>query len=170
LALCIQTSARSGTPDCLVVHRTVSGPPGWSAVNSPLSGFDGNVRLKFTGLSSGLSAANSLLSGMKKGDMAIIHRTVRWCTGLFGEPTVASANSRPHNLCATRGRANGRLGTPDSVRCANRSQGPTVDSARFGRQSRTGQATVAARWRTGLSGAPLDRRQGWPSKFASNGS
>jgi hypothetical protein len=21
--------------------------------------------------------------------MAIIHRTVRWCTGLFGEPTVA---------------------------------------------------------------------------------
>jgi hypothetical protein len=28
-----------------LAHRTVSGAPGWSAVNSPLSGFDGGVRL-----------------------------------------------------------------------------------------------------------------------------
>jgi hypothetical protein len=34
--------------------------------------------------------------------MAIIHRTVRWCTGLSGEPMVASANGRPRNLRATR--------------------------------------------------------------------
>jgi hypothetical protein len=34
---------------------------------------------------------------------AIIHRTVRWCTVLFGEPTVASANGRPRDLRATRG-------------------------------------------------------------------
>jgi hypothetical protein len=34
-----QTPARLGTP------WTVSGAPGWSAVNSPLSGFDGGVRL-----------------------------------------------------------------------------------------------------------------------------
>jgi hypothetical protein len=40
-----QTPARSGTPDCPVVHQIVSGAPGWSAVNSPLSGFDGGVRL-----------------------------------------------------------------------------------------------------------------------------
>jgi hypothetical protein len=40
-----QTLAQSGTPDCPVVHRTVSGAPGLSAVNSPLSGFDGDVRL-----------------------------------------------------------------------------------------------------------------------------
>jgi hypothetical protein len=33
----------------------------------------------------------------------IIHRTVRWCTGLSGEPTVASANGRPRNPRATRG-------------------------------------------------------------------
>jgi hypothetical protein len=33
----------------------------------------------------------------------IIHRTVRWCTGLSGEPTVASANGRPRDLRATRG-------------------------------------------------------------------
>jgi hypothetical protein len=44
---------------------------------------------------------------------AKIHRTVRWCTGLSGEPMVACANGRPRNLRVARGRANGRLGTPD---------------------------------------------------------
>jgi hypothetical protein len=33
----------------------------------------------------------------------IIHRTVRWCTGLSGEPTVTSANCRPRNLRVTSG-------------------------------------------------------------------
>jgi hypothetical protein len=33
----------------------------------------------------------------------IIHRTVRCCTGLSGEPTVASANGRLRNPRATRG-------------------------------------------------------------------
>jgi hypothetical protein len=33
----------------------------------------------------------------------IIHRTVRWCTGLSGEPTVASSNCRSRDLRATRG-------------------------------------------------------------------
>jgi hypothetical protein len=33
----------------------------------------------------------------------IIHWTVRWCTGLSGEPTVASANGRPRNPRATCG-------------------------------------------------------------------
>jgi hypothetical protein len=42
-----------GTPDCLVVHRTVSGAPGWTPVNRPLSGKFGGIRLKFTGLSGG---------------------------------------------------------------------------------------------------------------------
>jgi hypothetical protein len=36
---CVQpTPARSGTPDCPVVHWTVSGAPDWPAVNWPLSG------------------------------------------------------------------------------------------------------------------------------------
>jgi hypothetical protein len=39
----------------------------------------------------------------QRGDVAIIHRTVQWCTGLFGEPTVAYANGRPRNPRATRG-------------------------------------------------------------------
>jgi hypothetical protein len=34
---------------------------------------------------------------------AIIHRIVRWCTGLSGEPKVASANGRLRNPRATRG-------------------------------------------------------------------
>jgi hypothetical protein len=33
----------------------------------------------------------------------IIHRTVRWCTRLSGEPTVVSANGRLRNPRATRG-------------------------------------------------------------------
>jgi hypothetical protein len=63
------------------------------------------------------SAANSSLSGNGKGDVAIIHRTVRWCTGLSGEPTVASANGRPRNLRAACGSFNGRRGAPDYPVC-----------------------------------------------------
>jgi hypothetical protein len=117
LAVCSRSSAQSGTPNCPVVHRTVSGAPGWTPVKRPLSG---KVQRRTT----------------------IIHRTVRWCTGLSGEPTVASAMV---------GRANGRL----------RQKRKDIG---------TGPSTVTVRWRTGLSGAPLDRRQGWPSLLASNGS
>jgi hypothetical protein len=46
---------------------------------------------------------NSSLSGKGKGDVAIIHRTVRWCTGLSGEPTAPAANGRPRDQRATRG-------------------------------------------------------------------
>jgi hypothetical protein len=51
----------------------------------------------------GWSTVNRLLSGKEKGDVAIIHRTVRWCTGLFGESTVPVANGRPRDQCVTRG-------------------------------------------------------------------
>ena len=44
---------------------------------------------------------------------AIIHRTVRWCTGLSGEPTVVCANGRPCNPRATRGSCNGLQRAPD---------------------------------------------------------
>jgi hypothetical protein len=106
------------------VHRTVSGAPGWSPVKWLLSGIDGGVRLKFTGLSGG--APDCLVSHPRRtrrsrekqwGDMAIIHRTLRWSTGLSVEPTVASGNGRSHNLRATRVRANGRLGAPDCPVC-----------------------------------------------------
>jgi hypothetical protein len=53
-------------------------------------------------------------------------------TGLSGEPTVGRANGRLRDLRETRGRANGREGAPDTVRC---SQVPTVDYAIEGKKS-----------------------------------
>jgi hypothetical protein len=49
------------------------------------------------------SATNSSLSGKEKGDVAIIHRTVWWCTGLSGESMAPAANGRPRDQCATCG-------------------------------------------------------------------
>jgi hypothetical protein len=60
-----------------------------------------------------LTQANLLLSGNRRRRTTINHRIVRWCTGLFGEPTVSRANGRPRNPRATRGRANGQKGAPD---------------------------------------------------------
>jgi hypothetical protein len=69
------------------------------------------------------------------GDLAIIHRTVRWCTGLFGEPTapaptvVRVINAR-HVAAPTVGWVHRTVRcAPDSVRCANRFRGATVDCA-----------------------------------------
>jgi hypothetical protein len=55
---------------------------------------------------------------------------------------------------------------PDSVRCANGSEPPTVGFAKEGKKS----ALDSVRWCTGLSGAPGDRRQELPSRNALNGS
>jgi hypothetical protein len=107
---------------------------------------------------------------------AIIHRTVRWCTGLSGEPTVDCANSRSRNPCVTRGRANGQMGAPDCLvrtrQCpvCQRLQVFNGRLCQFRKAICTGHATVPVRWCTGLSGAPPDRRQELPSLIASNGS
>ena len=64
------------------------------------------------------------LSGNLQQRTAIIHRTVRWCTGLSGEPTVASATVgraiRERRVARTNGRQGHRTVrcAPDSVRCA----------------------------------------------------
>jgi hypothetical protein len=110
LAGAAKTLRSLGAPDCPVVHRTVSGAPGWSLVNWPLS-------------------------GIRRWRTAKIHRTLRWCTGLSGEPTVGRANGRPRNPRVTRGRANDLMGAPDSVRCANSSKSSTVGCANLGKQS-----------------------------------
>jgi hypothetical protein len=57
------------------------------------------------------------LSGLRRRRMAKIHRTVRWCTGLSGEPTVGRANGRPHNPHATRGKSQWSEGAPDCPVC-----------------------------------------------------
>jgi hypothetical protein len=72
---------------------------------------------------------------------AIIHRTVRWCTGLSGEPTVASATVGRAIRGRRVARVNRRLGAltvrcaPDSVRCVNQSEVATVSYAKNGRKS-----------------------------------
>jgi hypothetical protein len=45
LAQAAKTLLSLGALDCPVVHRTVSGAPGWRLVNWLLSGLDGDVRL-----------------------------------------------------------------------------------------------------------------------------
>jgi hypothetical protein len=144
LARYSQISTQSCAPDCPVVHRTVSVAPGKSPMKRPLSG---KVQRR----------------------MAIIHWTVRWCTGLSGEPMIASATVGRAIRGRRVARTNGRQGAPD---CPVRQLAQSCNGRP--RQKRkeisTGPSTVTVRWRTGLSGAPLDRRQGWSFLLASNGS
>jgi hypothetical protein len=106
----------------------------------------------------------------------IIHRTVRWCTGLSSEPTAASATVGRAIRGRRVARTNGLQGAPDCPVCTG--QCPVRQLARRcnshlrqkRKQIRTGPSTVTVRWRTGLSGAPPDRRQGYPSLLASNNS
>ena len=81
MAVYSQNQLGPGTPDCPVVHQTVSGAPGWLGANWPLSGIGGVTWLKITGLSGGApdcpvslqrphpstSATNSSLSGIHQG-------------------------------------------------------------------------------------------------------
>jgi hypothetical protein len=55
--------------------------------------------------------------GYKSSDCPVVHRTVRWCTGLSGESTVSRANGRPQNLRATRGKCQRSDGAPDCPGC-----------------------------------------------------
>jgi hypothetical protein len=64
-----------------------------------------------------LALANWLLSGLRRWSTAKIHRTVRWCTGLSGEPIVGRANGRPRNPRATRGKCQRSDGAPDCPVC-----------------------------------------------------
>jgi hypothetical protein len=109
------TGLSDGAPDSVRCARLVR-------VNSPLLGFDGGVWLKITEPSGG--APDCLVSHPRRthrsrekhqGDVAIIHRTVQWCTRLSGKPTVASANGRPRNLRAMHGSSNSRQGAPDCL-------------------------------------------------------
>jgi hypothetical protein len=85
-----------------------------------------SAQSEYTGLSGGapdsiwcarLALANWPLSGVRRWYTAINHRTVRWCTGLSGEPTVGWANGRPHNPRATRGKSQWSEGAPDCPVC-----------------------------------------------------
>jgi hypothetical protein len=64
-----------------------------------------------------LTQANLLLLGNHRRRTTIIHRTVRWCTGLSGEPTVSRANGRPRNPRVTCGKSQRSEGAPDCPVC-----------------------------------------------------
>jgi hypothetical protein len=147
-----QNQHQPGTPNCPVVHRTVSGARGSSTVKWLLSGIDWATSLKITRPSSGAPAC---LVSHQRPRPPLRRRTRRsWeknnaprlkFTGLSGGAPncpMSQRRSQPTVGCAICGRrvarANGRLGSPDSIRCANRSQGPTVGCARYGRKSCTG--------------------------------
>jgi hypothetical protein len=106
----------------------------------------------------GRSQANSALSGIHRRRTTIIHRTVRCAPDCpvsqrSAGPTVGRAICAGHVAEPTARRGH------RSVRCAPDMSGaptalwlPTVDCAIYGRKSGTG-----------LSGAPVDRRQDQPS-------
>ena len=59
-------------------------------------------------------------------------------------------------------------GAPDNVWCPRLAD---VEPIALGdRRSCMAINHRTVRWRTGLSGAPLDKRKDWPSKLVSNGS
>ena len=56
----------------------------------------------------------------------IIHRTVRWCTGLSGEPTAASATVGRVIRGRRVARANDRQGAPDCLVCTGQCPVPQL--------------------------------------------
>jgi hypothetical protein len=147
LARAAMTLLSLGTPDCPVVHRTVSG------------GAPDNVRC------ARLARAKWPLSGIHRRRTTIIHRTVR-CAPDYPVSQQSAGPTVGRVICA------GHMAGPTArrghrtVRCAPDMSGaptaprlPTVDCAIFGRKLGTRHCSVC----TGLSGVPVDRRQDQPS-------
>jgi hypothetical protein len=133
VSVCSQDSARLGTPDCPVVHRTVSG------------GAPDSVRCARP------TPMNWPLSGKLRWCTTIIHQTVRWCTGLSGEPT-ATKSAGDAWPAPTVGRDTGLSGVHRTVSGApTDTRVATVGCARLGRRSTPDMLQC-------LSGAPPDRR------------
>jgi hypothetical protein len=92
----------------------------------------------------------------------IIHQTVRWCTGLSGEPTAASATVGRAIRGRRVARTNGRQGAPDYPVCTGLcpvSQLPRCYNDHLRQKTKqicTGPSTVTVRWCTLLSGGALD--------------
>jgi hypothetical protein len=144
----------SGAPDCPVCHRTVSGVP----PDSVRCTREPNSELLTFGNSGKPLRYNSP-------NCPVLHRTVRCASGVTATtaPTVACNSIK----CATV-RAEVRHapeGAPDSLQdlsgappdcpVTQMSEAPTV---RIQRPGDVAGAPDSVRWRTGLSGAPCDRR------------
>jgi hypothetical protein len=140
---------------------------------------------RHTGLSGGapdsvrcarLAGGEPAALGKTQRRTTIIHWTVRWCTGLSGEPTVASANGRlrnPRTTCGPQQRSVGHTGLSGvHGQCPVCQPTPrtNVRMRQIWKEIAHRTATVNVRWCIGLSSAPPDRRQVSPYKLASNGS
>jgi hypothetical protein len=115
MTLFSQSQPCLGAPDYPVVHRTVSGAPGWIRRTCCSREVINDVRLKFTGLFG-------------------VHRTVRCAPDCqvsqrSAEPTVGRAIRARHVAEPTVGRGH------RTVRCANGSKAPTVGFAKEGKKS-----------------------------------
>jgi hypothetical protein len=162
----------------------VSGAPGWLCGELAALGNRRATWLQITGLSGGApdcpvslqcprpstSATNSSL--LRKGESAAAknHRTVRWCTRLSGEPKAFAANGQLRNQRATRGPRQRSVGHTGQCPVRQPVPRPNGRLRQIWKEIVHRTATAAVRWCTGLSGAPLDKRQELPSKLISNGS
>jgi hypothetical protein len=112
------------------------------------------------------------LSGIRRRRTTKIHRTVRCAPDCpvsqqSAGPTVGRAIRARHVAEPTVGRGHRTVRcAPDMSGAPTAPRSATVGFAVEGRKSGTGQCPVC----TGLSGAPVDRRQDLPSQFALNGS
>ena len=115
------------------------------------------------------------LSGFSPATSAKIHRTVRCAPDCpvsqrSAGPTVGRGICARHVAGPTVGRGHRTVrcapDCPVRQRLPDLQRSATVGCAVYGKKSGTGQCPVC----TGLSGAPDDRRQGWPSRFVLNGS
>jgi hypothetical protein len=85
------TGLSGGAPDSVRCARLVSGE------NAALENRRRSTTIIHTGLSGEHPRRTRCSREKDQRRAAKLHRTIRWCTGLFDEPTVASVNGRPQS-------------------------------------------------------------------------
>jgi hypothetical protein len=145
-----------------LAHRTVSGAPGNSTPNSSPSGIFRGLRYNSLDcpVPQGRATLNSPASGIYS---AIIHRTVRCNSGATATSrATVDCNALNARLRAQRSRARagdtpdnlqGLSGAPPDNQAGPQVRAPTVGTQRSGDVA---GAPDSVRWRTGLSGAPVN--------------
>jgi hypothetical protein len=127
---------KNGAPDCPVCHRTVSGAP------CPYNSKPATL-------------------GNSRAASAIIHRTVRYATGLSGAPAEQRLPARQRLSTKCYGALQYRDRSQRAPDCLvqqddRQLQRSTAQNPnRRADVARTGQCTVTVRWCTGLSGASV---------------
>jgi hypothetical protein len=105
----------------------------------------------------------SAVYGYNSPDCPVVHQTVQWANG-------RQCNGRPPNPRATCGPLQRSAGGTGQCPVRQLPQNCNGRKRQKRKEIAHRTATGTVRWRTGLFGAPPDRRQDLPSKNASNGS